>query len=204
MLVTVGRWILGLVCIAISLVFIEQVLGLLFIERIAAKAVDPSSQIRTPFSVRLVGAAAARLHREVLDEPLKPDGTNWPSGFRWFFALEIIGLTGIAVAFMQVGAACFRKSLKWRVEARTILLTSILILISGILLLKTIPARPTVTPPPTPVYDVEFMSQMAAPPNDAFPIDEIGPLVEPAEFDLPTVAPTTDAETERPSRLDLP
>ena len=83
----------------IALVFVEQVLGLLFIQRIAARAADPDAVVRVPYSVRFVGAVAGRLHQDVLDQPLNPDGSNWPAGFRWFFTLEVIGLTGLAVAF---------------------------------------------------------------------------------------------------------
>jgi hypothetical protein len=149
--------------------------------------------MRIPISVRFVGVVADRLHQEVLDKPLDPSGSNWPSGFRWFFALEVIGLTGISVAFAQIGAGLLRQQAKWRREARTILMSSLLILLSGVLFLKMIPPRSSVAPPPPRFYDVEALSQTAEPPGLDFPIDELGAPagvlvvegVEQAEVDLP-------------------
>ena len=170
----------------------------LFIQRIAERAADPDVQVRVPFSVRIVGAVAARLHQEVLDQPLTADGINWPTGFRWFFTLEVIGLTGIAVAFTQIGASLFGKRTKWRIEARTILISSILILMSGVLFLKMIPPRSVVTPPAPEVYDVEFMSRAFEPPTREFPIDDLQVPTDQAEIDLPADELTTGAEAESP------
>lgn len=153
------RSILGVVCMILALVFVGQVLGLLFIERIADRAADASTEVRVPFSVLLVAKVAGQLQEQVLDEPLNPDGTNWPAGFRWFFVLEVIGLAGIAIALAQIGAGLLVQQRKWRIEGRTILMSSILVLLCGILFLKTITRQPRVISPPSKVYDVEVMSQ---------------------------------------------
>jgi hypothetical protein len=153
------RWAVAVSCFLVAFVFLVQVLGLLFIQRIAVKAADPNSEVRIPLSVRFVGVVADKLHRDVLKEPLDPDGSNWPSGFRWFFALEICGLAGICIAFAQLGAGVLKQEDKWKVEARTILMSSCLTLLVGVGFLKLIPPNRETPPPPQRIYEIETTSQ---------------------------------------------
>lgn len=123
-------------CFLLALFLFVQLLGLLFIEQIADRAVHADDQVRVPVSVRIVGFVADKLHEDVLDAPLDPDGSNWPAGFRIFFILELCGLAGLCLGACQLGAAILRKRTDWRTQAESLLIGSCFAILVGFLLIK--------------------------------------------------------------------
>lgn len=137
-LVALMRWTFAGVCFLFALFVLVQLLGLLFIGRIADRADDPNRDVGIPVSVRYVGLVADRLHEDVLNEPLQPDGSNWPLAFRMFFTLELCGLAGICAAMTQLGTGALKRRSDWTAQARSLLVGSCLAMLIGILFLKLI------------------------------------------------------------------
>lgn len=132
------RFVAG-ACFLFALWFFVQMLGLLFIERIAEQA--PGDVRHVPISVRFVGFVADRLQENTLGIQLKPDGSNWPLGFQLFFILELCGLAGLSLGLAQLGAGVLKGRAKWKFEARQIIGCSVGALLVGVLALQLIQTR---------------------------------------------------------------
>jgi hypothetical protein len=150
--------ILAGLCFLVAVFFLCQFLGLLMIQRIVERQ-GRGAPVAVPLSVRFVGMVADRLHEDVLRQPLNPDGSNWPAGFRAFFFVEMCGLAGMSFAFLQLGMGHVRLQRDWRWSGQGFFIASLLLLVIGLGCLKVIRPRQDIPYPPSKMYDLPTNEQ---------------------------------------------
>ena len=131
------RTVIAGVCFLLALYLFIQLLGLMFIQRIADR-VAAGENVRIPASVRFMGFVADKLHDGELGVRLDPDGSNWPKAFTWFFVLEMCGLAGASLGLSQLGASILKQRSDWRGQAEAIIVGSIIAILLGFFFLGLI------------------------------------------------------------------
>ena len=131
------RRMIAWACFLVALYLFGQLLGLLFIDRIAQRSGNPDDPMVVPLSVRFVGFVADKVHERIGVIP-DSDGSNWPAGFRIFFIMELCGLAGLSIGLVQLGSGLLKQRSKWIGEARQILAGSCAMLVVGVLSLMLI------------------------------------------------------------------
>ena len=132
------RWIWAGVCVFLGLVFLQQFLGLLFINRVLERSAAAEGYADAPFAVRLTGLAADRVHNRVLGVPLQSRGFAWPRGFQLFFILELCGFAGLCIAMAKFAGGIIKQRADWMAYGRSLLVGSCVTIIMAVCLLKLI------------------------------------------------------------------